>query len=120
MKFVCTTCYQQFDNPSSNRKGSLSLTWIIFFFLSMGIGLIYWLFVSGKKEQSCPCCGGNQFIPSSSIRGQQIVENNKPTKIEQHSKKETELPYKMSLSAKLYGIFLVLFVLTIVLAKSVN
>ncbi|KIM03023.1 MAG: hypothetical protein KU29_13020 [Sulfurovum sp. FS06-10] len=110
MNFVCTTCYQQFDNPSSNRKGSLTLTWIIFFFLSMGIGVIYWLFVSGKKDKLCPCCGGSQFIPTSSVRGQQIInEATKTVQLNQPTIKSEE-PYKMSLSTKLYGIFLVLFI----------
>lgn len=114
MNFVCTTCYQQFDNPSTNRKGSLTITWIIFFFLSMGIGVIYWLFASGKKGKSCPCCGSSQFIPTSSIRGQQIINEGTQKVHCNQSVAKSEVPYKMSLSTKLYGIFLVLFVALVV------
>lgn len=87
MTYICKNCYEEFNTPSktSSRMG---LAWIIFIFFSMGIGLIFWLFMRGKAKEICPHCKSENFVRTDSRAGMVILSQIGESSI----KKEIEVP----------------------------
>lgn len=57
----CNTCHNTFSKPA--KKGAkLGLLWIIFFFISMGLGIILWLVFLMFKKDVCPYCKSEHFM----------------------------------------------------------
>lgn len=72
--YICTTCHSR-TGAHFKRKYSMGWFWIIFIFISMGLGLIVY-FLIGKKENVCPVCGAKTLVPINTPIGQQILKNN--------------------------------------------
>jgi hypothetical protein len=68
MPFICKNCYEEFKKPAetSSRMG---LAWLIFIIFSLGIGLIFWLFMSGQAKEICPHCKSESFVRTDSRAG---------------------------------------------------
>lgn len=87
MTYICKNCYEEFNTPSktSSRMG---LAWIIFIFFSMGIGLIFWLFMRGKAKEICPHCKSENFVRTDSRAGMVILSQIGESSV----KREIEIP----------------------------
>lgn len=72
--YICTTCHSR-TGAHFKRKYSIGWFWVIFIFISMGLGLIIY-FLIGKKENVCPVCGAKTLVPTNTPIGQQILKNN--------------------------------------------
>lgn len=68
MKYICKNCYEQFDKPDK-QSSRIGLAWIIIIFMSMGLGLIFWLFMRGKAKEICPHCKSESFLLTDSTAG---------------------------------------------------
>ena len=72
--YICNTCHSR-TGAHFKRKYSIGWFWVIFIFISMGLGLIIY-FLIGKKENVCPVCGAKTLVPTNTPIGQQILKNN--------------------------------------------
>lgn len=72
MKFICKNCYEQFDKPNK-QSSRMGFAWIVFIFFSMGIGLLFWLFMRGKAKDVCPYCKSESIILTDSIAGKMLI-----------------------------------------------
>ena len=57
----CLNCKNEFEKGKI-EGGRLGFAWIIFIFVSMGIGLLFWLFFRGKRKEVCPYCKSENII----------------------------------------------------------
>lgn len=72
MKYICKNCYEQFDKPGK-QSSRIGLAWIIIIFMSMGLGLIFWLFMRGKAKEICPHCKSESIIFTDSTAGKMLL-----------------------------------------------
>jgi hypothetical protein len=109
MTYICKNCYEEFNTPdkTSSRMG---IAWIIFIFLSMGIGFIFWLFMRGSAKEICPNCKNQNFVRTDSRAGAMLVKEFSDKKIpSNYVNKETQNEKEEKI--KLYAIIgLIVFV----------
>lgn len=83
---ICTNCKNEFPK-SAVVGGNIGILWIVFFFVSMGIGFILWLMIGRKKKETCPYCKSEYVMEKEFYKGD--LPNNK----EEENNTDTSFEY---------------------------
>lgn len=76
MMFTCLTCGGEFDTPY--KKGAkMGWLWLMFIFISMGLGLIAWIALKSNRKDCCPYCKSETFIKTTTYKAIQASKNTK-------------------------------------------
>ncbi|EIL88521.1 hypothetical protein UU9_12258 [Rhodanobacter fulvus Jip2] len=72
-KKICRYC-GHVGKPAIARGGSMGLAWFLFIIVSMGLGLIFYLFRAREKREVCQSCGHDEVIPINSPVGRELMQ----------------------------------------------
>ena len=67
-KKTCLECKNEFRKPYF-KSGNMGLLWLVFIFLSMGLGVILYFLIGRSKKAVCPYCGSDKFVKSINYKG---------------------------------------------------
>jgi hypothetical protein len=76
-KYICRNC-GELTNKSYKRSSFVgSLAWLVFIFLSMGLGIIVYAIAKsgGGSQNCCPHCrSDNSLVPTNSPMGRELLK----------------------------------------------
>ncbi len=87
---ICTNCNNEFEKGKI-ISGNMGALWIIFIFLSMGLGFILWAVAGRKRKEVCPYCNSENIMEKEYYNGnikELGINEKEPTNKELKKKKE--------------------------------